>query len=517
MATGDAAAQRRIRFVRSPAPSPDATDDPRLLDLGALMAAAQLVGLAEAMLDQAVDYAKLREQFGQPIGAFQAVKHKLADVAVALEFGRPVVWRAAQALDDRLASAPVHVSHAKYAATDAAYLAAESAIQVHGAMGYTYEVDLHFWMKRSWALAGAWGDRSFHFNRVSSGRARRRAGRSARRTLSPEDPMPEAYIIDAVRTPMGRKKGSLAAVHPADLAAHPLRALIERTGIDAGAVDDCVWGCCDTIGPQAGDIGRTAWLVAGLPQHVPGTTVDRQCGSSQQALHFAAQGVMSGTQDLVVAGGSQAMNAIPIAAAMYAGQPYGFDNPFNTSPGWVARYGDGLLNQINSAEMIAEKWGIVARDDGGLRAGQPSARARRRKRPAGSIARSRRSADLEHGRDDPPGNDPRRPRRAEAGAGGRPHHRGRRQPELRRRGGAAGRQRTRGEGSRPDSPRPHPPPLGPRRRPGVDADSADPGDAPRARQGRDDGRRYRPVRMQRGVRLVCRWRGCRNSASRTRK
>lgn len=170
--------------------------------------------------------------------------------------------------------------------------------------------------------------------------------------------MAEAYIIDAVRTPIGRKKGSLAQVHPTDLAAHPLRALVERTGIDANAVDDCVWGCCDTIGPQAGDIGRTAWLVAGLPQHVPGTTVDRQCGSSQQAVHFAAQGVMSGTQDLVVAGGSQAMNAIPISAAMFAGQPYGFDNPFNTARGWVERYGDGVLNQINSAEMIAEKWNI---------------------------------------------------------------------------------------------------------------------------------------------------------------
>ena len=170
--------------------------------------------------------------------------------------------------------------------------------------------------------------------------------------------MPEAYIIDAVRSPMGRKKGSLAALHPADLAAHPIRELFARNSVDPAAVDDCVWGCCDTIGPQAGDIGRTAWLVAGLPQHVPGTTVDRQCGSSQQALHFAAQGVMSGTQDLVVAGGSQAMNAIPISAAMYAGQPYGFDNPFNTSPGWVARYGDGILNQIASAQMIADKWGI---------------------------------------------------------------------------------------------------------------------------------------------------------------
>jgi acetyl-CoA C-acetyltransferase len=171
--------------------------------------------------------------------------------------------------------------------------------------------------------------------------------------------MPEAYIIDAVRTPIGRKKGSLAEVHPADLGAHPIKALMARTGIDPGAVDDVVWGCCDTIGPQAGDIGRTVWLVAGLPQHVPGTTIDRQCGSSQQALHFAAQGVMSGTQDLVVAGGSQAMNAIPISAAMLAAEPYGFSNPFNTSPGWVARYGNGILNQINSAEMIANKWKLT--------------------------------------------------------------------------------------------------------------------------------------------------------------
>jgi acetyl-CoA C-acetyltransferase len=170
--------------------------------------------------------------------------------------------------------------------------------------------------------------------------------------------MPEAYIIDAVRTPIGRKKGSLAGLHPADLGAHPIKALMARTGIDPGAVDDVVWGCCDTIGPQAGDIGRTVWLVAGLPQHVPGTTIDRQCGSSQQALHFAAQGVMSGTQDLVVAGGSQAMNAIPISAAMLAAEPFGFSNPFNTSPGWVARYGDGILNQISSAEMIAAKWEI---------------------------------------------------------------------------------------------------------------------------------------------------------------
>jgi acetyl-CoA C-acetyltransferase len=168
----------------------------------------------------------------------------------------------------------------------------------------------------------------------------------------------EAYIIDAVRTPIGRKKGSLAGVHPADLGGLPLRALIERTGVDPGAIDDVVWGCCDTIGPQAGDVGRTAWLVAGLPEHVPGVTIDRQCGSSQQAVHFAAQGVMSGAQDLVIAGGSQAMNAIPIMAAMYAGQACGFDNPFLSSPGWLARYGDETVDQIKSAEMIAGKWGI---------------------------------------------------------------------------------------------------------------------------------------------------------------
>ena len=170
--------------------------------------------------------------------------------------------------------------------------------------------------------------------------------------------MPEAYLVDAVRTPTGRKKGSLAALHPADLGAHPIKALMERTGIDPHAVEDVVWGCTETIGGQAGDIGRTAWLVAGLPEEVPGVTVDRQCGSSQQAVHFAAQGVMSGTQDVVVAGGSQAMNRIPISAAMTAGVQYGFDSPFIGSPGWDVRYGDEEVNQIRSAEMIAERWGI---------------------------------------------------------------------------------------------------------------------------------------------------------------
>ena len=170
--------------------------------------------------------------------------------------------------------------------------------------------------------------------------------------------MPEAYIVDAVRTPVGKRGGSLAPVHSADLGAVVLTALVERTGIDPGLVDDVIMGCCDTIGSQAGDVARSAWLVAGLPDHVPGVTIDRQCGSSQQAVHFAAQGVMSGTQDLVVAGGLQNMSAIPISAAMFVGQQYGFATPFAESPGWAERYGDQEVSQFRSAEMIAEKWGI---------------------------------------------------------------------------------------------------------------------------------------------------------------
>jgi acetyl-CoA C-acetyltransferase len=170
--------------------------------------------------------------------------------------------------------------------------------------------------------------------------------------------MTEAYIVDAVRTPTGRKKGSLANVHSADLGAHSIKALMERTGIDPAAVDDVVLGCTETIGSQAGDIARTCWLVAGLPEHVPGVTVDRQCGSSQQAVHFAAQAVMSGTQDLVVAGGVQNLNMIPISAAMLVGQQYGIPDPFSTSRGWKLRYGDQEVNQFRSAERIAAKWEI---------------------------------------------------------------------------------------------------------------------------------------------------------------
>ena len=157
---------------------------------------------------------------------------------------------------------------------------------------------------------------------------------------------PQAYIVDAVRTPVGKRNGSLAKTHPADLGAHIISALVERTGIDPAVVDDVVFGCLDTIGGQAGNVARTAWLAAGMPLEVPGTTVDRQCGSSQQAIHFAAQGVMSGTQDVVVAGGLQNMSAIPISQAMIAGKEFGFTTPTAESVGWRERFGDAQVSQF---------------------------------------------------------------------------------------------------------------------------------------------------------------------------
>jgi acetyl-CoA C-acetyltransferase len=174
--------------------------------------------------------------------------------------------------------------------------------------------------------------------------------------------MPEAYIIDAVRTPVGRRGGGLGEIHPADLGAHVIAEVVGRNDFDPAAVDDVIFGCVDAIGPQAGDIARTCWLAAGLPEEVPGTTIDRQCGSSQQAVHFAAQAVMSGTQDLIVAGGVQNMTMIPISSAMTVAQPMGFDDPFSGSTGWVSRYGTQEVSQFRGAEMIAEKWGI-SRDD----------------------------------------------------------------------------------------------------------------------------------------------------------
>jgi acetyl-CoA C-acetyltransferase len=172
--------------------------------------------------------------------------------------------------------------------------------------------------------------------------------------------MPEAFIIDAVRTPVGRVRrggevgGGLAGAHPADLGAHVITALLARTRADPLAVDDVVLGCVDTVGPQPGNIARTGWLAAGLPEAVPGVTVDRQCGSSQQAVHFAAQAVLSGTADLVMAGGVQNMSMVPIAAAMSPPYP----DPFSGSAGWRARYGAEEISQFRAADLIADKWGI---------------------------------------------------------------------------------------------------------------------------------------------------------------
>ena len=170
--------------------------------------------------------------------------------------------------------------------------------------------------------------------------------------MLPKPSMPEAFIIDAVRTPVTRRGGGLAAAHPADLGAHVISELLTRTQVDPNAVDDVMFGCVDTVGPQAGDIARTAWLAAGLPEAVPGVTVDRQCGSSQQAVHFAAQAVLSGTADLVVAGGVQNMSQVPIGAAM------GPESPFAGSNGWRERYGTEEISQFRAADLIADKWGI---------------------------------------------------------------------------------------------------------------------------------------------------------------
>ncbi len=170
--------------------------------------------------------------------------------------------------------------------------------------------------------------------------------------------MQDAFIVSALRTPVGKKKGTLSNMHPADLGAVVLSATFDQIDLDPALVEDVIFGCVDTVGPQAGDIARTCWLAAGLPEHVPGTTVDRQCGSSQQAVHFAAQAIMSGTSDVVIAGGVQNMNLIPISYAMIAGQALGFADPFSGSKGWLNRYGNKEVSQFNSAQMIAEKWDI---------------------------------------------------------------------------------------------------------------------------------------------------------------
>ena len=168
--------------------------------------------------------------------------------------------------------------------------------------------------------------------------------------------MAQAYIVGAVRTPVGRRKGGLSGVHPVDLAAHVLRELIERTGVDPAAVDDVIMGCVSQLGPQAIDIARNAWLSAGLPEQVPGVTIDRQCGSSQQAVHFAAQGVLSGTQDLVVAAGVENMSVVPMGSTITLALEAGMPLPFGQQ--WQDRYGNQEISQVRGAQLVCEKWGL---------------------------------------------------------------------------------------------------------------------------------------------------------------
>jgi len=169
----------------------------------------------------------------------------------------------------------------------------------------------------------------------------------------------EAYIVGAVRTPVGKRNGGLAPVHPADLAAHVLSELMTRTGVDPAAVEDVIMGCVSQAGPQAIDIARTAWLSAGLPESVPGVTIDRQCGSSQQAVHFAAQGVMSGTQDLVVAAGIESMSQVPMGSTIAPLLEKGLAFPYGE--GWGGRYGKQEISQFRGAQLMCEKWGIKRR------------------------------------------------------------------------------------------------------------------------------------------------------------
>ncbi|KRA37796.1 MULTISPECIES: acetyl-CoA C-acetyltransferase [unclassified Nocardioides] len=174
--------------------------------------------------------------------------------------------------------------------------------------------------------------------------------------------MSEAYIVEAVRTPVGRRKGGFADVHPADLAAHSLKELVARAGVDPAAIEDVVLGCLDNIGAQAGDIARTAALGAGFPESVPGVTIDRQCGSAQQAVSFAAMGVKSGMQDLVIAGGVQKMSQFPILCAFAAGEPYGSTDPWTDNQGWQARYPGEEISQFRGAEMMAAHWKLTRED-----------------------------------------------------------------------------------------------------------------------------------------------------------
>ena len=173
--------------------------------------------------------------------------------------------------------------------------------------------------------------------------------------------MADAYIVDAVRTPMGRFNGGLSKVHPADLGAHVIRAMVDRTGIDPAQVDDCIMGCVGQVGAQAFNLARNAWLSAGLPENVPAVTIDRQCGSSQQAVHFAAMGVMSGMQDLVVAGGVEVMSLIHLNSQGEIGPPNNMRYPFD-GEGWQRRFGEQEIHQFRGGNLIVDKWQLTAEE-----------------------------------------------------------------------------------------------------------------------------------------------------------
>lgn len=170
--------------------------------------------------------------------------------------------------------------------------------------------------------------------------------------------MAEAYIIDALRTPVGRRGKALSQVHPLDLAAFPLAELVQRNNIDSDQYDEIILGCIDQVGPQAMDTARNAWLAAGLSELVPGTTVERQCGSGQQAVSYAAQAVVSGSSDLIIAGGVQSMSSIPLSYSNTAATDFGFPDPYTGSKLWAARYGDQEISQFRGAEMMAQHWGF---------------------------------------------------------------------------------------------------------------------------------------------------------------
>lgn len=173
--------------------------------------------------------------------------------------------------------------------------------------------------------------------------------------------MTQAFIVGALRTPVGRRKGALAGVHPADLAGHVLAGLVESTGVDPAAVDDVILGCVGQVGAQSFNIARTAVLSAGLPESVPGTTIDRQCGSSQQAVHFASQAIRSGDQDIVIAGGIEVMSLVTMGSSASLGVAAGMGHP-RSGEGWAKRYGETEISQFRGAEAIAAEWNVT-RDD----------------------------------------------------------------------------------------------------------------------------------------------------------